>query len=494
MWRFRGRLGLVLVVLMVGLAGCVTDPVTGQQKLSFMSRDQEIQLGQEGEQEILAEYGEYDDQALAAHVNQLGQAIAAVSDDPSYPYKFHVLDATEVNAFSLPGGPVFVTRGLLEYIQNDAQLALVLGHEIGHVTAHHASRQYADQQLLSLGIGLGSVFFPQVRPFLGAVQTGAQLLLLKYSRDDESEADELGVRYATRAGYQAAAGAAFFESLGRIQAESGEALPTFLETHPDPGDRQATITSRSAYWAQQVGGTLGGTDSSTYIPMLQNVVFGENPRNGFVSGNTFYYPGPEGQTQQSFQFTVPSGWAVANLATQVQMAPNTSNPNAAIVMTVDGTASPSSAAADFISQNQAQVVSNSSTTVNGYAAQRVISNINVDDGQGGTATLTVMSYFISKSGQLYIFHGYSDQASFSSYSATFEGVFTSFREVTDASALSVRPFRMHVFQAPTTGSFESLVHPNAQAKADVNELAIINQRQPGDIVQAGAWLKEVTGP
>lgn len=490
--RFRWHAAVVLLVAVVGLGGCVTDPVTGEKKLDLMSRDQEIQLGQQGEQEIIAEYGLYDDQAVTDHVTQLGMAIAAKSDDPSFPYTFHVLDATEVNAFSLPGGPVFVTRGLLAYIQNDAQLAVVLGHEIGHVTAHHSARQYTSEQLIGLGVGLGSVLFEQVRPFLGAVQTGAQLLLLKYSRDDESEADELGVRYATRAGYQASAAAAFFGSLSRIQAESGEALPTFLETHPDPGDRQATITDRAAYWAQQTGIQLGGINNDVYLPMLENMIFGVNPRNGFVSGSTFYYPGPVGASNSSFQFSVPSGWAVANMATQVQLAPSTDNPDAAIVMTVDGSTTPADAANQFITQNKAQVLSNSQVTVNGYSAQRVISTIAVDDGNGGTTSLEVMSYFISKLGQLYMFHGYSSPASFASYSSTFESVFTSFRQVSDASVLNVQPSRVHVFQAPSTAPFQSLVVP--AANADVNELSIVNQVQPSDVIQAGTYLKEVVGP
>ena len=183
-------LALLLAVTAMGVNSCVTDPVTGNSVLSFMSREQEIQLGQQGDAQILAEFGQYNDAQLAAHVESIGRKIAAVSDDPSYPYVFRVLDSPVINAFALPGGPVYVTRGLLAHLENDAQLAMVLGHEVGHITGHHGARQYTKQELYSIGLGLGAALFEEIRPFLGAAQTGLQLLLLQNSRADETDADE----------------------------------------------------------------------------------------------------------------------------------------------------------------------------------------------------------------------------------------------------------------------------------------------------------------
>jgi predicted Zn-dependent protease len=471
-----------LVIMLACLSGCVTDPVTGQKKLSFLSHDQEIQLGQQGDAEIIAQYGVYDDAALAAHVSEIGQVVAAKSDDPSYPYTFRILNTADVNAFALPGGFVYVTRGLLAYLENDAQLAMVLGHEIGHVNAHHTARQMASSQLANLAIGIGGAIFADIRPFLGAAQVGLQLLFLKYSRDDEREADELGVRYATRAGYQASEGAKFFQTLVRIEnQQQGGALPEWESTHPGTAERVQTVTDRAAYWAQQTGIQLGGVNPETYVPLLQNIIYGQNPREGFVQSGTFYLP------ELAIQFPVPSGWDVGNLATQVQMAPQAGD--AAIVMTAGAAADPRTAAQQFVDQNQAQVISSGAVTVNGLSAYRVQSNISVDDGNGGTAVLTALSYFISSGNNLFVFHGYSTQAQFGSYASTFESVFSNVAPITNSAALNVQPRRLTVFQAPRSDQFQSLVQATSEVSMD--DLAILNQVQPGDQIQAGTYLKQV---
>jgi predicted Zn-dependent protease len=481
---FPRRWLLLVLLIICGMNGCVTDPVTGEKKLSFLSREDEIALGQQGDQEIVAEYGVYDDAAIAAHVSDIGKQVAAVSDDPSYPYTFRVLNTPVINAFALPGGYVYVTRGLLAYLQNDAQLAMVLGHEVGHVTAHHSARQYTNEQLVNLGIGIGGAVFEDVRPFLGAISTGFQLLFLKYSRDDEREADELGVRYATKAGYQASEGAKFFDVLVRMEGQQPEgAVPDWQSTHPDPGERESTIISRAAYWQQQYGGQLGGINPTEYIPRLQNLVFGDDPRQGFIQNGIFYQP------QLAFQFQVPSGWQVANLASQVQMAPQAGD--AAIILTTVSGTSPSAAANQFVTDNKAQVLESSATSVNGFSAYRVRSNITVDDGQGGTQTLTALSYFIAKDNLVYVFHGYSDQSRFSAYASTFEGVFTSFAQVTNSAVLNVAPFRVQVFQASRTDQFQSLVQANSEAGLSIVDLSIMNQVQPGDQIPAGTYLKQV---
>jgi predicted Zn-dependent protease len=471
-------------------AGCTSDPLGGSH-LNFMSRDQEIQLGQQGYQEVLAQYGEYtDNPALTAHVDSIGQAIAKISDDPSFPYKYTILDATEVNAFALPGGPVFITRGLLAYIQNDAQLAMILGHETGHIVEHHTARMYTSAQLTNLAVGIGSILVPQVRPYLGAVQVGLQLLFLKYSRGDEEQADELGVKYATKLGYDASNSSRFFETLELMQQQAGISLPEWQSTHPDPGNRKVTVVSLAAKYRQQFGTSqeqLKGLDSSYYLPMVNNIVFGENPRHGFVSGSTYYNP------DLRFQMPVPSGWAVANFATQVQMAPNTESPNAGIVLALGGSGvTPVNAANQFVSQNNASVVENGATTVNGYQAYRLVSTINVDDGNGGTAVLEALSYFISKDGQLYVIHGYTTQGNFSSYRNTFESVAQGFMNVTNSEVLNVQPFRLQVFQAPRTDQLQNLVQLNANAGIKTTtDAALLNEKNPTDQIPAGGYLKQV---
>ena len=479
---------LFLTVFLAGfsvLAGCVTNPATGEKEFSLLSREDEIALGRQGDAEIVAQYGVYDDQEVARYVDSLGQALASQSDDPSLQWTFRVLDSPVINAFALPGGYVYVTRGLLAYMQNEAQLAVVLGHEIGHVTARHTARQYTSSQLAGLGVGLGAILFEDVRPFLGAVETGLQLLFLQYGRDDERQADELGVKYATKVGYEASEGSKFFTTLKRISdQQEGGMLPTWASTHPDPAEREQNIINLAAQYRQQFPNTgQRGTNAEAFVPRFENIIFGQNPRQGFVQSGFFYHP------ELRFQFRVPSGWAVSNFATQVQMVPNTAQPDAAMVFLTAPNQNPSTAASQFVSENGAQALESQAGTLGGFPAHRLRTSITLEDG----SVLSALSYFIQKptpeGTMLFMFHGYTDQARYSSYASTFETVFTSFSEVTDGGVLGVQPFRLDIFQAPRTDQFQSLVQ--ASAITTVDDLAIMNQRTVSDQVAAGTSLKQV---
>ncbi len=480
-----GRTLILLVAVMTAISGCVTNPATGEKEFSLLSPAQEKELGAQGDQEIVATYGIYNDAAVTAYVNEMGQKLAAVSDAPNLGYTFRVLDSPVINAFALPGGYIYVTRGLLAYLENDAQLAMVLGHEIGHVTARHSAKQYTSAQLANVGVGLGSVLFEDIEPFLGAIQTGLQLLFLKYGRDDERQSDELGVEYATRAGYQASEGAKFFTTLKRIQdQQQGGSLPTWASTHPDPAEREATIVQRAEYWHGQLPNIqLGGVNPEVYVPRLENIVFGTDPRQGFIEGGVFYHP-----TLQ-FQFPVPQGWQLANFSAQIQMAPESGE--AIVVMTTAQGVDPATAAQQFVNENQASVIESKGGTVNGLNAYRVRSDVNLENSDGSVGTISVLSYFIRKGDMLYVFHGYTDRSRFSGYANTFESIFGNFRQVTDANVLNVRPFRVDVFQAPRTDEFRALVQANSSAGLGIEDLAIMNQRSTTDQVQAGTPLKQV---
>lgn len=470
---------LLLPPMVLGLQGCVTNPATGDNEFSLLSREEEIELGRQGDAQIVAQFGVYDNPQIVAWVNDMGQRIADKSDDPDLEYTFRVLDTEVINAFALPGGYIYVTRGLLAYLQNDAQLAMILGHEIGHVTARHSAKQYTNQVLAQVGLGLGGAIFEDLRPFLGAAQVGLELMLLKYSRDNETQSDTLGIKYASLAGYEASEGAEFFITLQRLQEESETVIPTWTSTHPDPADREENIIANAAKWkAANPGVTLGGINPEVYLPRLNDMIFGQNPRHGFVEGNTFYHP------DLQFQFPVPSGWQYANFATQVQMAPESGD--AVVVLTTASGTTPDAVASSFQSQQGVQTVEKNNTTVNGFPAVRLRTNVQTEDG-----TLSVLSYFISKDQLVYVFHGYTTSDRFGTYASTFENVFSNFRRVTDAGVLAIQPYRLDVFTAPRTDAFSSLVQVRSGTGIDLNGLAILNQRQVSEQVTQGAHLKQV---
>ena len=195
--RLRCLTWFAFAAVVSATAGCATNPVTGQRQLSLISEGQEIEMGREGAAQVEAQIGLVDDAALQQYVQRIGKALASKSERPNLPWNFGVVNDPTPNAFALPGGFIYVTRGLLPLMQNEAELATVIGHEIGHVTAKHSVTQMSNAQLAQIGLGIGSILAPAVADRVGGLAgAGLQLLFLKYGRDDERQADELGFNYA----------------------------------------------------------------------------------------------------------------------------------------------------------------------------------------------------------------------------------------------------------------------------------------------------------
>ncbi|WP_428389739.1 M48 family metalloprotease [Mucisphaera sp.] len=230
------------VLLVLVLAGCSTNPATGRSQINLLSESEEISLGEEAAPGFLDAYGgSISDSQVLSYVRNLGHQLAAVSERPELPWAFEVVDSSVINAFALPGGKVFISRGLLEKMTNEAQLAGVLGHEVGHVTAQHIGQQMARATGVQLGLVMAGIAVSaaddELLATLGLVggQLAAGSYLLKYGRDQEHEADELGLRYMTRLG---------FDPIGQVQvmrilkdASGGGGQIEFLSTHPLPESR-----------------------------------------------------------------------------------------------------------------------------------------------------------------------------------------------------------------------------------------------------------------
>ena len=201
----------------VGLAlassACAVNPATGGRMFSLVSEGQEIEMGQEAMAQVDAAMGLYDDPALQAYVDSVGQAMAAVSERPELPWTFKIVDDPVINAFALPGGPVYLARGIMAHFNSEAEMASVLGHEIGHITARHSVEQISRAQLMQIGLVASVVLVPELRPFGDALGGGLGILFLKFGRDDESQSDELGFRYMTRLGYDPQGAVDMFEIL-----------------------------------------------------------------------------------------------------------------------------------------------------------------------------------------------------------------------------------------------------------------------------------------
>ena len=358
---FRPLKITALTAVFVLFNQCARNPVTGKRQIVLMSESQEIAMGVSSNPQVLAEFGEYPDSNLQRYINDIGQRMAKISHRPNLEFHFKVVDSDVVNAFAIPGGYVYFTRGILAYFNNEAQLAGVLGHEIGHVTARHGVSQQTKQmggQLILIGAMIAS---PKLAQFGEQLSQGMQLLFLKFSRDDESQSDELGVAYSSKIGFDAQHMATFFLTLNRLGGgdESTERIPTFMSTHPDPVDRNKKVQAMALdFQAKNPGNFLVNRDG--YLRLIDGIIYGEDPNQGFVENMVFYHP------QLKFQFPIPSNWKYQNSPAQFQMA--SPDQKALMIMTLAPEKTLGEAATNFAQKNKLSVLSQQNTTINGLPA------------------------------------------------------------------------------------------------------------------------------
>jgi len=377
-----------------------------------------------------------------------------------------------VNAFALPGGWVYVTRGILAYFNSEDELVGVVGHEVGHIVARHGAEQLSRQALGSLGVAL----LENAPILVDVAGTGIQVLFLSFSRGQETESDRLGDEYSTRLGYDAHRMSVFFATLDQMSRDSGQRLPTFLSTHPDPGDRKDKVAALADQWQTQVDYQPRKQDPGDFLRRLDGLVFGDDPRQGYVARGYFYHP------DLKFQFPVPNGWEVHNSPALVDIA----SPDGEAVMTfVVSRIQPAAAAADtFVARSGVTVTRREPARLNGHQAVAIESTV-----QGKQGPLRVISHFIAYDGGVYVFHGISKAPSWATHVGTFESVAGGFDRVTDRRVLDVQPVRLRVKKAPDSGDFETVIQAMGVIEGNFSEHALLNGRSLSDPVDKGTWIK-----
>src|SRR5687768_8797278 len=280
-----------LLGMCVILHSCAKNPVTGKRDFMLLSENQEVAMGKQSDPDIIKFFGLYDDKNLQKFIEEKGQQMAAISHRKNLQYQFKIVDSPVVNAFAVPGGYVYFTRGIMAHFNNEAEFAGVLGHEIGHITARHSAKQYSNAMLAQIGLVAGMALSSEFAQFADLAQNGIGLLFLKFGRDAESQSDKLGVEYSTKINYDAHQMAGFFATLDRLQQLSGgEEVPTFMSTHPDPVDREKTVSKLAAEWKKKTKATALKVNRDAYLKMIDGITYGEDPKQGFVENSTFYHP------------------------------------------------------------------------------------------------------------------------------------------------------------------------------------------------------------
>ena len=471
--------GILALLAVVPMTDCARNPATGANQLMLMSEAQEIQMGLAYDSEVVKTIGLYPDQALQDHIQQLGSRLAATSERPNLPWTFRVVDDPAVNAFALPGGHVFVTRGILATLDNEAELAGVMGHEIGHVTARHSAVEMSRQQLLGVGLAVGAMANRTVAQYAGVLSQGLQVLYLKFSRADESQADDLGLRYMQRARFDAREMPGVFTMLEReSRASGGGKMPEWLETHPDPEHRYERISQEvAALPPQDLAGTT--VDRDAYLQRLQGLVYGTDPRQGYFVGSRFVHPG------MRFQLTFPQGWTTNN-GTQAVVAVSPQQ-DAAIELSLASEASPDAASQAFLSQQGITAGTPGRVNVSGLAAVTTPFAATTDNG-----TLRGTVEFVQVGTTVFRTVAYAPDAKWAGYQAAAEQALRSFQRLTDQAAINVQPQRLEIVRLDRRTTIAELARRRPSPLA-VAALARINNVEPDSALEAGRLVKWVTG-
>jgi len=469
---------ILIAILSLTLA-CAVNPVTGKKEFMLLSEADEIKLGAQSDQSIVQMYGVYDSPDLKKYLDDLGQKMVTISHRPQLKFEFKLMDSPVINAFAVPGGYVYITRGIMAYLNSEAELAGVVGHEIGHVTARHSAKQYSNAQIAQVGLGLGQVLAPEFAHYAGLAAQGIQLLFLRFSRDNERQSDDLGVEYSMKVGYDAHEMSNFFATLNKMRGEKSEGgLPDWFSTHPDPADRVVDVRKKANEWQQKLNAGDLKINRDIYLNTINGIIYGENPRQGFVAENIFYHP------DMKFKFPVPAGWKLTNLPTQVQIL--SGDEQAAILFTLAAEKSAVAAMNSFLKNTNARVLEQKAEVVNGFNAQRTVSILS---GQSGP--LQVMSYFIEKDKMVFVFHGFTKESVYKSFESSFVTTMSGFSVLKDKNKLATKPERIRIRKVTQSMNLrETLIAFNVPEDR-LTELALINGRELTDTIDANSLIKTI---
>jgi predicted Zn-dependent protease len=483
--RFWAIMPLFFAVLLL-IPSCAVNPVTGKKQLMLMSEAQEVALGAQYDPSVVSTFGEYKDAELDVFLGNTGKQMGLISHRPNLTYHFKVLDTPVINAFAVPGGYIYLTRGILAMLNNEAELAGVMGHEMGHIAARHTASQQAKQTLGQVLLIGGMIASKKFASFAQQAFQGMQLLFLKFSRDNEREADKLGVEYSSKVSFDAHKMADFFQVLKKMSlAEEQGGVPTFMSTHPDPGDRYNAVNAEATQWQTNLKYPEWKVNEDSYLRLIDGIVYGEDPRQGYVEGTTFYQP------ELKFQFTYPDGWQFQNSPIQVQMAPKDGNAMIAFTFAMGSTLQ---AAADSALLGLGVTVQEKQAVkINGLPAIAAVSTrVNQDQSTGAQSTIQILSYFIEFNKNYYVFHGVSSQANFNTYYQAMKATMNSFSQVTNPAKLVVKPDYLRIKKVTKAATLSEIFKSFNLPADKFNEYALMNNMELTAQVPAGKLIKIVS--
>lgn len=474
-----------LLSILLILAACSTNPATGEQQFTaLMPASQEASVGAQEHAKVEQVFGKFIQGPLANYVNEVGQKVAQNTERPDVKYQFFVIDSPIINAFALPGGYVYVSRGLLALADNEAELAAVLGHEIGHITARHSAERVSQGFLAQLG----AVVLSAATGSQGVAQAanlGSELYIKSYSRGQEHQADELGVRYLNRSGYDTFAMSSFLQSMAEeanLEAKkSGSVKPAFnyFSTHPQTESRVAEASTEAARYTKSL--TADNSGREKHLSMINGMVYGDSASQGFVRDQTLWHP------EMGFTFSVPDQFKIQNSPDKV--AAVHSGTGAIIVFDAAG----SKTAKDpytFLTQDimKGEKVSQAkNATINGLRAAQA-SFPGTVNGKSMTIQVTVIEW---KPGQFFRFQVAAPNALDSGSIAALGKSPQSFRRMTASERNTIKPDRMQIVTAKAGDSVASLSAAMPFGQYNHEKFRVLNSLRANEEVKSGQQYKRV---
>lgn len=490
-------LRLLLLFHLTVIYGCATNPATGDSDFMTMSEQEEIEIGKQAHQQILRQYSVYNDLELQNYVQYVGKKVADNSHRPELDYIFTVLDSPEVNAFALPGGYIYISRGLMAYLNTEAELAAVLGHEVGHVTARHAARQQSASQLTGLGAAIGTIigeaFIPGISSVGGQELVGmAGTAFLKgYGRDHELEADRLGAEYLARSGYNPDAmldvigvlkNQELFElRLAREEGRQPRIYHGVFSTHPSSDTRLQEVVG-FAHDIKEISTESTFIGRTEYLQRVDGLVYGESTDNGLIKGRDFYHG------NMGFSMRFPQRWPIQNLPDRLLA---TAQGGLAMVQVMVQPADPRLTPKDYMNQRMG-IDTNSrngqTLTINGLPAYTTTAVLDTNYGK----RLSRMSV-IYLGNMAFVIAGYTrDVNGLNRYDNAILGTVRSFRPLSNQERqVANLTNRIKLVRAREGEDFDKLSSFSPLEKFPEEQLRLINAEYPSGDLENGQLFKVI---
>jgi len=484
----RDPAAVVAAACLILLSGCAKNPVTGHRQLMLISEQQEFAIGEGADKEVRQEYGSYlDSPSLRSYVDGVGNSLAAKGERPGMVFHFDVLNSPVINAFALPGGFVYVTRGMLERLSSEDELAMVVGHEIGHVTARHGAARLSTLYAMQYGTLLGAVISPTtVGNYGDLINLAMQVGLSKYSRDQEAQADRLGVGYAAEVGYQPKDAVTVMKILKWMEGREPGALEKWFLSHPPADERIADVSSQVRSIEQKDPAvTSRPTRRDDYLKRIDGLIVGLYNGAEMVLKDRYY------NKELAVSLRVPPGWEVNLDPNGALVAMNQKDKQYAFLEAdpMHTSTEPADMEREFEKTLKRRGYTRTGGSQKRTGQERIVHLASYSGHTSKGEAIGVLKGFLVQGKQKWTYTAVCEQSLFAKNREDYESQLLDLRFMDEAEVARLQPPRLKVMEAPAGATWESLSREHLSDPDGAERLAFYNGLDPNTPVAGGMLVK-----